>query len=175
MGVRGVHPPVTWAQRKDLIFITIEVSDVQKSPTIILEDQKLIFKGKGGVENLTYEVEMEFHSEISQPESKFKVRPRNVEFALKKKQPGNYWPRLLKDTTKQHWLKVDFQRWRDEDDEEDEEDPRELDQMLKDMGGINDGLPDMNDINNEESSDSDDDDMPDLEEDKGTTEEAKDS
>lgn len=29
--------------------------------------------------------------------------------------------------------------------------------MLKDMGGINDGLPDMNDINNEESSDSDDD------------------
>ena len=28
---------------------------------------------------------------------------------------------LCKDKTKQHWLKIDFNKWRDEDDESDEE------------------------------------------------------
>lgn len=176
MSSTAVHPPVLWAQKKDLVFLTIEVSDVQKNPTIILEDQKLIFKGKGGSENQTYEVEMEFFGEILKPDSKFAVRARHVEFALKRKEPGAYWPRLLKDPTKQHWLKVDFQKWKDESDEDEEDDPRDLDQMLKDMGGINDTMPNMDDINNEEESDdSDDEDMPDLEvdksEEKDTTEE----
>merc|ERR1711997_482605 len=33
---------------------------------------------------------------------------------------GPYWERLLKDKTKQHWLKVDFQKWKDEDDSDEE-------------------------------------------------------
>ena len=38
-----------------------------------------------------------------------------------KKEAGSYWPHLLKEKTKQHWLKVDFNRWQDEDDTDDEE------------------------------------------------------
>lgn len=35
---------------------------------------------------------------------------------------GGYWPHLTADRTKHHWLKVDFNRWRDEEssDEDDE-------------------------------------------------------
>ena len=52
--------------------------------------------------------------------SKFAVRDRVIEFPLEKKELG-YWPRLCKDKTKQHWLKIDFNKWKDEDDESDEE------------------------------------------------------
>lgn len=34
---------------------------------------------------------------------------------------GPYWERLLKEKTKQHWLKIDFNKWKDEDDSDDEE------------------------------------------------------
>jgi hypothetical protein len=33
---------------------------------------------------------------------------------------GPYWDRLLKDSAKQHWLKIDFSKWKDEDDSEGE-------------------------------------------------------
>ena len=52
--------------------------------------------------------------------SKFAVRDRVIEFALEKAEEGPYWDRLTKDKTKQHWLKVDFNKWKDEDDSEDE-------------------------------------------------------
>lgn len=48
------------------------------------------------------------------------VRDRNIELILIKKEEGPYWPHLLKQKVKQHWLKVDFSRWKDEDDSEDE-------------------------------------------------------
>ena len=43
-----------------------------------------------------------------------------IEFALHRKEEGPYWERLLKDKTKQHWLKVDFAKWKDEDESDDE-------------------------------------------------------
>ena len=52
--------------------------------------------------------------------SKFAVRPRVIEFALEKKEEGPYWDRLLADKTKQHWLKIDFNKWKDEDESDEE-------------------------------------------------------
>lgn len=53
--------------------------------------------------------------------SKFAVRDRVIEFALEKKEGGPYWERLLKDRTKQHWLKIDFNKWKEEDESDDED------------------------------------------------------
>ena len=39
---------------------------------------------------------------------------------MRKKEEGPYWPFLFKDKKKAHWLKIDFNRWRDEDDSEPE-------------------------------------------------------
>jgi hypothetical protein len=39
---------------------------------------------------------------------------------LKKKEDGPFWPQLTKEKQKFHWLKVDFNKWKDEDDSEDE-------------------------------------------------------
>ena len=46
---------------------------------------------------------------------------RVIEFALEKKDgEGPYWTRLVKDAKKQHWLKIDFNKWRDEDESDEE-------------------------------------------------------
>ena len=52
--------------------------------------------------------------------SKFAVKQRVIEFALEKKESGPYWKRLVKDEKKQHWLKIDFNKWKDEDESDDE-------------------------------------------------------
>jgi prostaglandin-E synthase len=52
--------------------------------------------------------------------SKFAVRERVIEFALEKKEPG-FWERLLSEKAKYHWLKTDFNKWKDEDESDDEE------------------------------------------------------
>ena len=36
----------------------------------------------------------------------------------KKELKQEYWPRLLKETKKQHFLKTDFDKWADEDEQE---------------------------------------------------------
>ena len=56
----------------------------------------------------------------SMQKSKFAVRDRVIEFALEKAEDGPYWERLTKDKTKQHWLKVDFNKWKDEDESDEE-------------------------------------------------------
>lgn len=54
-----------------------------------------------------------------QKSAKF-IRDRTIEIVLKKKDEGPYWPQLTKEKKKYHWLKVDFNKWKDEDDSEDE-------------------------------------------------------
>ena len=48
------------------------------------------------------------------------MRDRVIEFALEKKDSGPYWKRLVKEEKKQHWLKIDFNKWRDEDESDEE-------------------------------------------------------
>lgn len=34
---------------------------------------------------------------------------------MKKKETGPYWPRLIKSDKKCHWIKIDFNRWKEEE------------------------------------------------------------
>jgi len=158
-------PPVAWAQRKNAILLTFNVEDCKK-PDIKIEANKIYFKGTGGTEKKEYENTLELYGEIDTDNSKYFVRDRNVEFILLKKSEGPFWPHLLKQKMKYHWLKVDFTRWKDEDDSEDEagQNP-DLEEMMRQMGGLGggaggEGRPTLDDL---EDDDSDDEDLPDLE------------
>merc|ERR1712130_522228 len=74
--------------------------------------------GVGGTDMKEHEVDMEFFKEIDPEKSKYAVRPREVSFVLEKTEEGPYWDRLLATKVKQHWLKIDFKNWKDEDDDE---------------------------------------------------------
>ena len=60
---------VTWAQRNNLVFLTICLEDCN-SPDIKVEKDSLYFKGIGGPDKKTHEVTMKFFKEVD-PEVSF--------------------------------------------------------------------------------------------------------
>lgn len=56
-------------------------------------------------------MELQFYGEIDTAESKIHHTAKNVEMVLRKKELDDaYWPRLLKDSKKVHFLKTDFDK-----------------------------------------------------------------
>lgn len=110
---------VLWAQRssatepeKNHIFLTIMAPDVPESELKLdLQPTKLTFSGPSTSKKVTYAVELEFYAEIDPKESKINHTARDIEMVLRKKEPKEeYWPRLLKDSKRQHFLKTNFDK-----------------------------------------------------------------
>jgi hypothetical protein len=195
-------PEVLWAQRssktdaeKNFIYLTFTVPDVQKSNLKLdVKSQSLTFSGHSDSLKRDYHVELEFYDEIEEAETKVTHTNKNIALVLRKKElKEEFWPRLLKNDKKVHFLKTDFDKWVDED--EQNEAPEE---DLANMGGMG-GMPGMGDMSSmmggaggdfggidfsklggapepeeDDDEDDDDDDMPALEgEDDDDEEEAK--
>lgn len=185
-----VTPEVTWAQRssaddpeKNYIFLTIVATDVPESEKELdLQPTKLSFKGTSTSKKVTYAVELEFYAEIDPKESKIHHTGRDIELVLRKKElKQEFWPRLLKDNKKMHFLKTNFDKWVDEDEQDEAPDDEDYMSKMNPMGGDGaggfggidfsklgaaqgaGGLPDMGDMGGEDSDDDDDEDMPELE------------
>lgn len=132
----------------------------------------VFFKGTGGLEKKNYEVTIDLYKEIDPDKSKSFNRERCIEVVLAKaNQNDPYWPSLTKDKKKHHWLKIDFNKWNDEDDSCDEgvggmEGDGDINSMLRQMGGLGtggDGKPSFDDMALNDEEDSDDEPLPDLE------------
>lgn len=186
-------PEVLWAQRsnktdaaKNFIYLTISVPDVQPSKLKLeLKSQSLKFAGHSDSLKRDYHLELEFYAEIDEKESKINHTAKNIEMVLRKKElKEEFWPRLLKDAKKVHFLKTDFDKWVDEDeqDEAPEDDlgnmgGMDMSSMMGgaggDFGGIDfsklggAGMEGAGEEGEDEDEDDDDDDedMPELEED----------
>lgn len=110
---------VLWAQRsstseeeKNYIYLTISVPDVSKSSMKLdLKSTSLSFTGTSETKKITYHVDLEFFSEIDVENSKTNHTARDIEMILRKKEmKEEYWPRLLKDKAKVHFLKTNFDK-----------------------------------------------------------------
>lgn len=76
-----------------------------------LQPTKLTFNGPSTSKKVTYAVELEFFAEIDPKESKIHHTGRDIELVLQKKDlKEEYWPRLLKDNKKMHFLKTNFDK-----------------------------------------------------------------
>jgi len=146
MSNTAVTPEVLWAQRssstdatKNYIYLTITVPDCPPSNLKLnLTPTGLSFTGHSDSLKRSYHVDLEFYDEIDKEESKINHTPKNIELVLRKKElREEFWPRLLKDAKKVHFLKTDFNKWVDED--EQEEAPED---DLGGMGGMG-GMPGM--------------------------------
>jgi len=193
-------PEVLWAQRssdsepeKNFIYLTISVPDVPKEGVQLdLKPTSLTFTGTSGTLKRKYHVELEFYAEIDPAESKINHTAKNIEIKLQKKElKEEYWPRLLKEPKRLHFLKTDFDKWVDEDEQQEaaEEDFSQFGGMggMPGMGGGGDfggidfsklggggDAPDLGALGSrvnpedipgydEDDDDDDDDDMPALE------------
>ena len=121
--VSSLPPPVRWYQRESYLVLTIEVLEC-KNPLINLCAQEFSFSGSsGGPDGQPYLLSVPLLHPIDVESSKYGVRERVVEVRLEKVE-SIWWERLVKEKAKQHWLRVDFQNWIDE--EEQEEDKKNL-------------------------------------------------
>jgi hypothetical protein len=76
-----------------------------------LKPTTLTFTGHSKSKDVTYHIELEFYGEIDVDNSQIKPTPRDISMKLRKKElQKDYWPRLLKTSEKQHWLKTDFDK-----------------------------------------------------------------
>jgi len=106
------NAPIAWAQRDDLILLTIELDSVKIDELTITPTS---FKFKGSTEGVAYESSFDFFADVKEDDIKKREGTRYIELAFNKKEEA-WWPRLLKDKVKVHWLKVDFGKWKEEDD-----------------------------------------------------------
>ncbi|EXJ84609.1 hypothetical protein A1O3_05279 [Capronia epimyces CBS 606.96] len=188
-----VTPEVLWAQRssaaepeKNYVYLTINVPDVPpKNLKLDLKPTGLSFTGTSDSKKTTYHLELEFYSEIDVENSKTNHTGANIQMVLRKKElKEEYWPRLLKNSAKVHWLRTDFDKWVDEDEQNEAPEDDYLNQFgggglgedggfggidFSKLGGGGDdaGLEGLGGVEGEgEGGDEDEDEMPDLEEDK---------
>ncbi|KAI5646954.1 hypothetical protein NE865_01209 [Phthorimaea operculella] len=164
-----VPPPVLWAQRKEDVFLTFNVE--AKDPIIKIEKDSVYFKGVNVPDNRGHEVTISLYDSVVPENSGFVNKGRCIEMVLKKeKKDAAYWPSLTKDKKKPHYLKIDFNKWKDEDDEEEDgggNNNYDIEEMLRSMGGGGMAGPggDKADKPSFEDleDDSDDENLPDLE------------
>jgi hypothetical protein len=113
-------PIVKYAQRTDSIYVTIECADV-KDEKIELTEDSLSFKGNSSGRD--YVMDVKLFKKINVEESITKVLPRSIQIFMKKAEAEDeYWPRMLEDKgfEKKHF-KIDWDKWKDEDEGGDED------------------------------------------------------
>jgi len=161
-----LSPVIFWAQRKNVVLLTIALEDT-RNQSIQLEPSSLKFscdsKGK------KYAVELTFLHEIDTETSRHVITDREIVFKLQKKDEEQpFWSKLTTDSKKPHYIKTDFNHWKDEDDSDYDEGSgpggmgeMNLEDMMAKMGGAGGAGFDPGDV--PESDDSDDEDIPELE------------
>ncbi|KAG6523229.1 co-chaperone protein p23-1-like isoform X2 [Zingiber officinale] len=124
------HPTVKWAQRSDKVYLTVDLADA-KDVKVNLEPEGefSFFATKEGV---PYEVDLKLFDRINVKESKLNISARSIVYVVKKLDK-KWWSRLLKEDAKPPaFLKVDWDKWIDEDDENEEAGDKDRDDQTDD-------------------------------------------
>lgn len=117
-------PVVAWAQRKDVLLLTVKIPGLT-DPDIKVEAEQLVLSS-GSRNGQRYELRIPFLHKVEPSGHRQVVRENTIELVLPKAEQGApFWGRLVADKEKQHWLRVDFNKWVDEEDTESEEEPAE--------------------------------------------------
>jgi cytosolic prostaglandin-E synthase len=141
-------PNIKWAERKDKLFVTIQLDEVKDTKIDILDENVLYFSGVSA--GKSYELKLELFDAVDKSESKWTLDTRNIFLNIKKKTKGPYWNYINKDKKKYTYIHFDWALFI----EEDEEDQGKDDNFggmgnfmnMGDMGGMGDDLPDEDDV-----------------------------
>ncbi|CAA0828545.1 HSP20-like chaperones superfamily protein [Striga hermonthica] len=165
------HPEVKWAEREDKVYLTVLLPDAKNPKVGVDPDGTFTFSAAAGSDNNLYEVKLNLLDKVNVEESKINIGVRNI-FCVLEKAEKKWWTKLLRgDEKTPHYVKVDWDKWVDEDDDTGAPSDLDLDGMdfskFGDMGGMG-GMGDMsglggmggfgdNDAMGDDFEDSDDD------------------
>ncbi|XP_020239803.1 uncharacterized protein OsI_027940 [Cajanus cajan] len=123
------HPEVKWAQRLDKVYVTVQLADSKNAKVDLTPDGVFTFSANAGAQDHLYELKLELFDKVNVEESKINVGVRSIFCVVQKAEKG-WWKRLLHAEGKPpHYVKVDWDKWVDEN--EDEEGLGDLD-----LGGM---------------------------------------
>lgn len=115
------HPEVLWAQRSDMVYLTVALPDA-KDVSVKCEPQGLFRFSAKGVRGESFDFALLLYGTLVPEFSKTRVGLRNILCSIQKEETG-WWKRLLKSEEKPApYLKVDWNKWCDEDDESNDSD-----------------------------------------------------
>ena len=123
--IAGQTPRAKWSQDACSIRFIICLEDC-KNPKININQHELSFEGVGGPKSVLYTMKIAFFKDVDPNRSRYLTRDREIELILQKKEQGPYWLRLVKTQAKQHWLSVDFDRWKEENESDEDTVEQEL-------------------------------------------------
>ncbi|XP_062016302.1 uncharacterized protein OsI_027940-like [Rosa rugosa] len=111
------HPEVKWAQREDKVFLTV-LLPVAKDAKVKLEPEGVfIFSASAGAGNNHYELKLDLFDKVDVEESKISIGVRSIVCIVEKAEKV-WWSKLLKgDGKTPHYVKVDWDKWVDEDED----------------------------------------------------------
>ncbi|XP_035512866.1 prostaglandin E synthase 3 isoform X1 [Morone saxatilis] len=109
-----------WYDRRDSVFVDFCVED-SKDVQVKFDKSKFEFSCVSGTDNMKHQNTVDLFGEIDPKGSKHRRTDRSVLCCLRKAEAGKSWPRLTKDKTKNNWLSVDFNNWKDWEDDSDED------------------------------------------------------
>uniref|UniRef100_A0A7N0RI75 Co-chaperone protein p23 n=1 Tax=Kalanchoe fedtschenkoi TaxID=63787 RepID=A0A7N0RI75_KALFE len=108
---------VLWAQRSDKVYLTVALPDAKDISVTHEPEGKFSFSAKS-VQGESVGFSFELFEKIVPEGCKTKVGSRNIVCSVQKAEEG-WWKRLLKLEGKPApYIKVDWNKWRDEDDED---------------------------------------------------------
>ncbi|KAG5544103.1 hypothetical protein RHGRI_016748 [Rhododendron griersonianum] len=121
------HPTVKWAQRPDKLYITAELPDAKNVKLQLEPEGRFVFSATSGADNLPYELDMDLFDKVDVNDCKANVGLRNICYLIKKAE-DKWWSRLLKQEGKPPvFLKVDWDKWVDEDEDQDSKPGADMD------------------------------------------------
>ncbi|KAL0333584.1 UNVERIFIED_CONTAM: Co-chaperone protein p23-2 [Sesamum angustifolium] len=113
------QPEVLWAQRSDKIYLTVSLPDA-KDISVKCEAEGFFSFSAVGANGEPFNFTLQLYGNIAPQGCKTKIGLRNILCSIQKEQKG-WWKRLLKSEEKPApYIKVDWNKWCDEDDEESE-------------------------------------------------------
>jgi len=111
-----------WAQRKDAVYITICLTDLDKHELNLTAESGLTFSGNVKDKEYAFTIP-DFQAEIDIEASKWNTKGRNIVVMLKKKdEEADSWTRIQKNKTKNAKIETDWAKWVDSDEEEEDPD-----------------------------------------------------
>ncbi|CAH9107370.1 unnamed protein product [Cuscuta epithymum] len=111
------QPEVLWAQRSGKVYLTISLPDA-KDVSVTPESTGLFAFSAVGAHGEPFSFTLHLFGNILPQACKTKISLRNIRCSIQKDQKS-WWPRLLKSENKPApFIKVDWNKFCDEDDEE---------------------------------------------------------
>ena len=108
-------PHVLWAQRKDVVYLTFEVVEAQDE-AINVTDTNVSFSATQRDSGDRYVVSFDLYDKVDPSATVEHKTDRAISVTLTKAdKEAPFWPRLVSDKKKPHFLGTDFARWKDED------------------------------------------------------------